>query len=271
MIGDVRFSVSKPRSAVDPTKEERLGPLRSSALFSGLPRGDCAHIVSAAVRRTFARREALFTEGQSVRSLIFLQSGNVKHTRVSTDGDETLLRITSAGDVVCVDGLASRKCHTSSARATEKCRALVWDHDRMQNYLALYPCLGVNLTRILAAQLNDLEERFREAATEGLTRRLALLLLRLSKQMGKQSGNGTQIRLSREEIAQMAGATVFSISRMLSRWSEQGLILRAREAVIVCNPRRLEMMHGITAVNSSGIISLHARDAAQNFRARANQ
>ena len=109
------------------------------------------------------------------------------------------------------------------------------------------------MTRILGSQLSELEERYREVATERLTRRLALLLLRLSKQMGKQSGNGTQILLSREEIAPMSGATIFSIGRMLSRWSEQGLILTAREAVIVCDPGRLELMDGSRVATSAKI------------------
>lgn len=216
--------------------------LLSSSLFSGISRRDCARIASAAVRRTFARHEMLFTQGQEVRNLILLVSGTVKHTQVSSDGEEALVRICSSGDIVCVQGLSSIGCHTCSGCATEQCRALVWEHEQMQIYLALYPRLGINMTRILAAQLNELEERYLEIATEGLTRRLALLLLRLSRQMGKQSDTGTQILLSREEIAQMTGATVFSVSRMLSRWSEQGLILTAREAVTVCNPGLLELM-----------------------------
>ena len=162
MIGDNKFSISRSVNSVHPIKAERLGPLRASLLFSDISRRDCARIVSAAVRRTFARREPLFTEGQEVRSLIFLQSGNVKHTRVSAGGDETLLRISSPGDVVCVEGLSSIPCHTCSARATQKCRVLVWEHDQMQKYLAHSPRLGVNVTRILAVQLNELEERFRE-------------------------------------------------------------------------------------------------------------
>jgi CRP/FNR family transcriptional regulator, nitrogen oxide reductase regulator len=240
---DNQFAASSLVDPLHPIREEHPGSLRSSVLFSGISGRDCAHIASAAVRRTFARREALFTQGQEVSNLILLQSGHVKQTQVSPDGDEALLRISSAGDIVCVQGLSSIRCHTCSGRATEECRALVWRHDQMQNYLSLYPRLGANMTRILAAQLYELEERFREVATERLTRRLALLLLRLSRQMGKQSGNGTEILLTREEIAQMAGATVFSISRMLSRWSEQGLILAAREAVIVCDPGRLELMN----------------------------
>jgi CRP-like cAMP-binding protein len=241
---DNQFSTSRLVNPVYPIRTERLGSLRSSELFSGISEPECAHIASAANKRTFARHETLFVQGQEVRYLILLQSGNVKHTQVSPDGDEALLRISSAGDIVCVQGLSSIRCHTCSGRATVECRALVWEHDQMQKYLALYPCLGINMTRILAAQLSELEERFCEVATERLTRRLALLLLRLSKQMGKQSGNGNRILLSREEIAQMAGATVFSISRMLSQWSDQGLIVTAREAVIVCDPERLELMNG---------------------------
>lgn len=218
---------------------ERLSSLRSSVLFSGISDYDCAHIASAAVRRTFERRETLFTQGQQVRSLILLQSGNVKHTQVSPDGDGALIRISSAGDIVCVTGMSLMRRHTCSGRATEKCHALVWEHDHMLTYMSRYPRLGANMTRILAAQLNDLEERFREVATEALTRRLALLLLRLSRQMGQQSRDGTQILLRRDELAQMTGATIFSISRMLARWSEQGLIQTARESIIVSDPERL--------------------------------
>ena len=244
-MSDNQISTS---TLIGPLKQVRVGGvgfLRLSVLFAGMPEHDCAHIASAAVRRTFARRETIFTQGQEVRNLILLQSGNAKHVQVSPDGDEALIRISSPGDIVCVAGLSSVRRHTCSGCATEDCRALVWEHDQIQSYLGLYPRLGLNMTRILASQLSELEVRYREVATERLTRRLASLLLRLSKQIGKQSGNGTQIRLSQEEIAQMVGSTVFSISRVLSRWSRLGLILTSREAVVVWDPERLELIDGI--------------------------
>jgi len=120
--------------------------------------------------------------------------------------------------------------------------ALIWDHEQIQKVMAMYPQLGVNLAKILTIQLHELEERFREVATERIARRLALVLVRLCNQIGKRSDNGVQILLTREEIAQMTGATVFTVSRMLARWSEKGLIVARREAVIVCDPRRLEFV-----------------------------
>jgi CRP-like cAMP-binding protein len=76
-------------------------------------------------------------------------------------------------------------------------------------------------------------------ATEKVARRLALTLLRLLKQIGKQTHGGIQVSLSREELAQMTGTTLFTISRILSKWSEEGFVVPRREAVVVRDPKRL--------------------------------
>jgi CRP-like cAMP-binding protein len=121
----------------------------------------------------------------------------------------------------------------------EHCKALTWENARLQKLLAEYPQIRHNVNQILSGRLSELEERFREMATEPVARRLALALLRLSKNVGKDNPNGMQISLSREELAQMTGTTLFTISRIISKWSEQGLVKACREAVIVNDPHRL--------------------------------
>src|SRR5215469_18124668 len=111
---------------------ERLTFLRSSLAFSGLPKPACAYIGAAAVQRTVARHESLFTQGYDIRNLILLQSGAVKHTQVSPHREQVLLRVSRAGDVVCAQGEAPSRCHTCSAYATEECMALIWDHEQIQ-------------------------------------------------------------------------------------------------------------------------------------------
>jgi CRP-like cAMP-binding protein len=58
--------------------------------------------------------------------------------------------------------------------------------------------------------------------------------------VGKKCEEGVQVSLSREELAQMTGTTLFTISRVLSRWAEQGLVAPKREAVVICDAARLE-------------------------------
>jgi CRP-like cAMP-binding protein len=216
--------------------------MRASALFNGLSQPECSEIFSFARTRTFAPNEILFSQGQPVRNLIFLQSGSVKHTQVSENGSEVLLRMSGTGEAVNVQGEAPSCNHTCSARAMERCGALVWEYSKLQVLLTHYPQIRRNIGRILAARLQELEERFREVATEKVAKRLALVLLRLVKQIGKPSSGGIQVSLSREELAQMTGTTLFTISRVLSRWGEQGFVTPRREAVVVNDSRRLELV-----------------------------
>jgi CRP-like cAMP-binding protein len=212
----------------------------ASALFTGLSQRECTEIASCARARTFARNELLFRQGQPVSNLILLESGSVKLTQLSPGGDEVLLWMTGSGEPVNVNADAPSCSHTCSARAMEQCKTLVWEYQRLQALLNQYPQIRKNITRILAGRLQELEERFREVATERVARRLALTLLRLLKQVGKPSKDGTQVSLTREELAQMTGTTLFTISRVLSKWAEQGLVQPIREAVVVNDPGKLE-------------------------------
>jgi CRP-like cAMP-binding protein len=211
----------------------------ASAMFAGLSQRELSDMLSSARVRTFVTDEVLFCEGQTVRSLIVLQSGSVKHTQLSSNGDEVLLRMSGPGDAVNLQSGPDTCSHTCSARAMEDCRAWVWESSRLQELLVRYPQLRVNIAHSLASRLQELEERFREVATEKVARRLALVLLRLMKQIGKSTHQGTQVSLSREELAQMTGTTLFTISRVLSRWAELGLVIPKREAVIIRDATQL--------------------------------
>jgi CRP-like cAMP-binding protein len=116
----------------------------------------------------------------------------------------------------------------------------VWEYSRLQALLNQYPQIRKNINQILASRLGELEERFREVATEKAAKRLALVLLRLMKRVGKPATDGIQVSLSREELAQMTGTTLFTISRILSKWAVQGFVLPRREAVVVKDRKMLE-------------------------------
>jgi CRP-like cAMP-binding protein len=197
-------------------------------------------ILACARMRTFARDELLYSQGQTVRNLIVLQSGSVKHTQLSSNGDEVLLRMTGTGEAVNLQADSNPCSQTCSARAMEQCRAWIFEYSRMQELLQKYPQLRQNITKVLASRLHELEERFREIATEKVARRLALALLRLMKQVGKNCEEGVQVSLSREELAQMTGTTLFTISRVLSKWADHGFVAPKREAVVIRDAERLE-------------------------------
>jgi CRP-like cAMP-binding protein len=220
---------------------ENCALMQTCPLFSGLSVQECKGIVSYACNRTFDRNEFMFLQGQPVQNLILLQSGSVKHTQLSHDGNEVLIRTSGIGEVFDVQGgSVSRSYHSYSARAMERCNALVWEYSRLQRYLAQYPQMRQNISHIIASRIRELEESFCELATKNVAQRLALALLRSAKKVGKTSEGGIQVLLSRNELAQMTGATVYTISRIISRWSEQGFVASRVKALFICDAMRLE-------------------------------
>jgi CRP-like cAMP-binding protein len=213
----------------------------ASALFSGLTEKECVEIASCARARTFARDEVLFTQGQASRNLVMIQTGSVKISQLGSNGNEVILRMTGAGDPVGMPADSASCSHTCSARAMEQCHALVWEYSRLQVLLAQYPQIRENVSKILSDQLTELQERFREVASERVAQRVALALLRLVKQVGRSKKGGVEVSLSREELAQMTGTTLFTISRLLSKWGEEGFLLPRRGAVVVLDSQRLAL------------------------------
>ena len=221
---------------------ERALLMCASVLFAGLANHECMEIASCAKARVFARDELLFMQGQPVRYMVLIQSGSVKSTQISPNGNEVILWMNGSGDVVGVQSDLAACHHTCSARAIEQCTALIWEYARLQVLLAKYPQIRNNISQPLSNRLNELEERFREVATEKVSKRVALALVRLMKHVGKQSPGGIEISLSREDLAQMTGTTLFTVSRLLSKWGEEGVVLPRREAVVIRDPQRLMRM-----------------------------
>jgi CRP-like cAMP-binding protein len=235
----VAGSVLEGESTRESNIAERVVMMAASALFSGLSKDECLEIASCARARSFARNELLFAQGQSARNLVMIQTGSVKLSQLSSGGNEVILWMTGSGDPVGIPTDSSPCSHTCSARAMEQCQTLVWEYSRLQSLMAEYPQIGKNVSQILSKRLTELQERFREVATEKVAQRLALELLRLVKQVGKPAKGGMEVSLSREELAQMTGTTLYTISRLLSKWGEEGFVLPQREAVVVLDSRRL--------------------------------
>jgi len=230
-------------SSTTSTLGERVILMCASALFAGLRPEECFRVASCAKARIFSRDELLFMQGQPMTNVMLLEAGSVKLTQLSSAGAEVILWMNGRGDAVGFhSGDSPCANHSCSARALETCKALTWEYSKLQRLLIDYPQIRTNINQILIGRLQELEERFREIATEKVAKRLALTLLRLVKNVGKQRQAGIQVSLSREEFAQMTGTTLFTISRILSKWSEEGFILPRREAVVVLDSSRLEQI-----------------------------
>jgi CRP-like cAMP-binding protein len=217
------------------TTSLRTALVQRFPLFSNVSSSECREIVSAAREQEYSRHQIIYLEGDPIKQVIFLTSGCVKIVQFGPNGTEVILRLNGPGEMVGTVGLCPQGRHCSMAQALSASKALVWDAVVFESIAQRIPVLRHNTTDILLRRLEDLEERFREVSTEKVSARLSHEIVRLLNQVGRRVNGVVEIRLSREELAQLVGTTLFTVSRLLSEWDQQGIVSARREAVSVCN------------------------------------
>jgi CRP-like cAMP-binding protein len=237
---------------VEPTINARAVPIRAPIdinyqtaelirrfpLFSEIPFEDCAKIVAPAQLRKFQPRKAVFFAGDPVRQIVLLISGCIKLSQLGLQGQEVILRLIGPGETLCVECFP-KYTHYSTAMTTEQSAALVWETKQFESATERFPILRRNVSCVILETLLQLEVRFREVSTEKVAQRISSQLLRLISQVGKESDGYVEIALSQRDLAQLTGTTLFTVSRVLAEWAEQGIVRPRREAVWVLNIQAL--------------------------------
>jgi CRP/FNR family transcriptional regulator, nitrogen oxide reductase regulator len=198
--------------------------------------GADARLVRAGTGRAF------FREGDPARRFYVLRSGRVKFTQISAEGHEVILRLTGAGEPFGgIAAIAENASYPVTARAVAASEAYSWDGPQILALMHRFPSIAINAARMIAERLHELQRQHRELMTERVERRVARALLRLAQHAGRPVEGGVQIDfpLSRQDLAQMTGTTLFTVSRTLSGWESHGLIATGRRRVVILQAQKL--------------------------------
>lgn len=183
---------------------------------------------------SFRRKQRVIEQDDPVPDVIVLGSGRLKITLLGSGGQDVILRLIGPGEVAA--GLYVAEISPVGVEALEAGHALAWERRRLEGIFDQAPVLHRNALRIAAERLRSMEERCQELCTERVAVRLARTLLRLLGQIGRSADGGVVIELSREELALMSGTTLFTVSRLLSQWEDEGMLHSRREAVFIDDP-----------------------------------
>jgi CRP/FNR family transcriptional regulator, nitrogen oxide reductase regulator len=215
-------------------------PPEEWTLFTRISPQDRQEIVRTARKCEFRRCHTIHIEGDPVQQIVLLMSGCAKLVQIGQNGTEVILRLCGPGELVGTLGLASRGVQCSTAQAIRPCGALVWDMRTFDFLSQRFPELRLNTAIILCRQLKDIEDRFREISTECVPSRLSRQIMRLMNQVGRRENGAVQIDISREELAQLIGTTMYTVSRLLAEWDKKGIVRAGRGAVSVRNVEELK-------------------------------
>jgi CRP-like cAMP-binding protein len=206
------------------------------ALFRGLSFAARQELAIGATEYWARRKEAFFHQGERARLVGLLCAGSVRMFQIGPGGQEVIVRVVAPGEMFGGLGAPPGGLNPATAEALEATHALLWERSSIEHLVSTHPEVSRNVVRVMAERIRDLEDRYRELATEPVAQRVALALLRLIGQPGRRN---LELALSREELAQMTGTTLFTVSRLLRSWQTQGILVGRRGGVSIRDPQGL--------------------------------
>lgn len=215
--------------------------IRNALVFQGLSDSELQSIASQSSLQSRDDREFFFMQGDPALRSFLTVEGQVRLSQVTLEGQQVLLGYISPGrEFGIIAGLNASR-YPVSAQAVGPSKALAWDHTVFERMFAEYPKVQRNAMNIMARQIGEFQARIRELSTQRVERRIALSLLRLARHSGRKTEDGIiiDLQLTRQDLGELSGTTLFTVSRTLKKWEADGLVRSKREQVTILNPHAL--------------------------------
>jgi CRP/FNR family transcriptional regulator, nitrogen oxide reductase regulator len=217
--------------------------LRHVSVFANATDEDLKLIAKHSIERSIEEGEFFFFQGDPATYFYVLLSGRAKLMQTSPAGQQVNLRTISEWQMFGALGAVREDAtYPATAQAMENSTALAVKSDYLRELMQTRPYLSMDLMKLMTTYIQEMQERYRELATEKVERRIARSLLRLAAQMGVKKNGGIELLFTRQDLAEMSGTTLYTVSRVLSEWEKQGLVETGRERVVIRNP------HGVVSI-----------------------
>jgi len=210
-------------------------------LFAGLEPSELDGILSEARSVRYAKGSPVFEQGEDPQSFFLLLHGHVRASKMTPAGQQVVVRYVTPGEIFGVAMAIGLSKYPATATAVDDSVVLAWPSAAWPRLVAQHPALAANTLQTVGARLQESHTRVIEMSTQQVERRVAHALLRLAKQAGRKVEHGVEIDfpISRQDIAEMTGTTLHTVSRTLSAWEQQGLIEGGRQRIVLRDPHRL--------------------------------
>lgn len=223
------------------TSPELFALLAESPLFKGADPSQLEMVLGYAQPRQLSRGEFFFYQDEPAEAFYVIVEGRARLSQLTPEGHQVIIRFMGPGDAMGIIVVLSDTTYPLSAEAVSDCLALRWDYEATIALLEKYPLLALNGLRMVAGHFRELQNRYRELATERVERRVARALLRLARQSGRRTAEGVllDLPLTRQDLGEMTGTTLYTVSRIMSNWEQLGYVITGRERIVIRDPHRL--------------------------------
>jgi len=190
--------------------------------------------------RIVKKKQIIYYEGDPVLGIYLVLSGKVKTIKMSEDGRELLTGLYQAEEYFGVPALLLNEPYSETAEAMEDTTICQLPKEILEELLNRYPDVARQFIQILSNNILDKEEQLMQLAYHSVRKRMADVLLRLCKQ--EKQDQQITLRISRDNLAAMAGMATETVSRILSDFKDEEIIERRGSQIGILDILKLQQM-----------------------------
>jgi len=209
--------------------------LKKIDLFKNLSDEELKELEPYLAATTYKKKDAIFSEGDAPEWFYIVSTGKVKVTRISHDGKELILEIISPHDIFGGVAVLRNFPYPANAVAMEDSEILKISRKNLMRLVDRFPNLMFCIALQLGDRMKSSHDTLKNIALERVEARIAALLLKLANKVGVETDEGLMIdmRLTKQDVADMVGTTVETSIRTFSKFKKQGLVMDADGKIII--------------------------------------
>lgn len=197
-------------------------------------------LISERKLRHIKKKQVVYYEGDAVTGIFLVIKGKIKTVKLTEDGRQLMTGIYGDDQYFGIPSLLLHEPYAETAEALEDTSICLLPKDMMEELLSKHPDLGRQFIKILSNNLLEKEEQLLQLAYHSVRKRLSEVLIRLSKQ--EKTADPLMLKVSRDNLAALAGMATETVSRILSDFKEESIIERKGSQIQILDLLRLQKM-----------------------------
>jgi CRP-like cAMP-binding protein len=218
--------------------------LSKISVFSTLSSPELKELAPYLIPASARKKDVIFSEGDPSEWFYVVTEGKVKITKLSQDGKEIILEVIHPADFF--GGLAVIRGfpYPANAVAMEDTKLLKISRSNLMRVLDRFPNLMYCMAQQVGDRMKESHETLKNIALERVEARIASLLLKLSDKTGQKTSDGIVIdmKLTKQDIAEMVGTTVETSIRTMSKLKKMGVVADKEGKILIKNPEKLKAL-----------------------------
>ncbi|MGE4506314.1 MAG: Crp/Fnr family transcriptional regulator [Desulfovibrionaceae bacterium] len=218
---------------------DKIDALKRTDIFAGIDDSLAARLGELAVMRGMEKGEILFHSGEKAKGLFAVVSGKVRIYRSSPAGKEQIIHVFGPGRAFAEVPMFQGTDYPASAQALTRGKVLFFSRDGFCRMIERHPDLAMATLGLLAGRLRSLVSQVSALSLKEVPARLATYLLLLqSSQLTRE----LELDLPKGQIAAYLGTIQETLSRILKKMCEAGLIAMNGKRITILDHDRLALL-----------------------------